>query len=168
MQEVKQSLICVMVQRKWPNPGPAPIYGRTPIDYHGGGIFSILLFPFQINSTIAHTKSATPLRQGARFQAESNTETVAGSNLHPRLESSYTAVPQHFSTACSGCASTLWHLHGRRFAISALETLAREHAPVTLMSPQSTRSMGTLSTLCNSWMHSQQYCTYPIATKQGN
>lgn len=35
----------------------------------------------------------------SRFATESNTKTVTGRNLHPKLESSYTTVPQHFSTA---------------------------------------------------------------------
>lgn len=62
------------------------------------------VFPFQIKSTIAHTKPAIPLMQVARFETE-----VTGNNLHPKLETSYTVVPQHFITTCSGCASTLWH-----------------------------------------------------------
>lgn len=70
-------------QSKRSHPGPAPIYSRTPTDYHGDGIFSIFLFPSQIKSTTAHTKSITPLIRVARFGTESNTETVAGSNRHP-------------------------------------------------------------------------------------
>lgn len=130
------------------------------------------VFPFQIKSTIAHTEPAIPLMQVARFETE-----VTGSNLHPKLETSYTVVPQHFITTCSGCASTLWHFAQHQICdLGFWNTAAGENThtcetgepTVRLVSPQNTTNTWTPSTLCNSCTHSWQYCTYPLATKQGS
>lgn len=135
------------------------IYGRSPtqllltiMEVAFSWFFSIFLFPFLIKSTTAHTKSATPLMQVGRFGTETNTKTVAGNNLHPKLESSLTAVLKHLSS------SALAALHPMAFAqqkicdFSSWNTVTAEHTNTCkAVSPQNTRNMGTLLALCNSW-----------------